>query len=539
MPELRSVISEGLKQGKKPFENTSVFLIHHLTAEILGTVSALRKLGCTDLVIIFVGYNSEAASTYAPDLNELPSDEVQYYVLEKSEGESHFKVNNELIKTRSSDGDFPFEKFEELFKAQKSNFLDAMQRLSLFNIRRLIKRTHQESRQCLLIEDGGYIAPTINNESFSASSPLKLSDSFSFPVLPKDKNVDDYFTEHWEKTLDAVSFCSVEHTRNGYDRLFKVEQHHKSLKYPAFSIAVSYLKSQLESETVADTIINAIVSVLYSQGFVLSKRNMVVIGSRGNIGRNLMKRFQNRLNDPKNELAGSDLKLNSSYPHPKVPEWHPESAAPPIAECIESIHYKELPEHIRHRVDLIVGVTGGPTKAHPTFDMDDLKDWLLNSKKTNLFIVSGSTKTAEFPEILDWFDNTCPIDKAEIEFQGYKVHLVKNDLINRLSDRNYGSKYTFTTEYTDENDELICYQRQVYLLHNLLPINFLYFGVPTEIIDNVLAQLISSSIAIINKHSSLTKKCLYAVDYDSEATEGVYEARKLKEGTHIPLPLPN
>ena len=43
--------------AQKPLAGVRVFLVHHMTAEIVATIAALRRLGCKDLVTLFVTYS--------------------------------------------------------------------------------------------------------------------------------------------------------------------------------------------------------------------------------------------------------------------------------------------------------------------------------------------------------------------------------------------------------------------------------------------------------------------------------------------------
>ena len=72
MPELSSVVEQAVSSGKKPLTEYSILLVHHLTGEVLGVIAALRKLGCRDIVTVFVGYNADLESVYRPDLRISP-----------------------------------------------------------------------------------------------------------------------------------------------------------------------------------------------------------------------------------------------------------------------------------------------------------------------------------------------------------------------------------------------------------------------------------------------------------------------------------
>jgi hypothetical protein len=57
-------------------------------------------------------------------------------------------------------------------------------------------------------------------------------------------------------------------------------------------------------------------------------------------------------------------------------------------------------------------------------------------------------------------------------------------------------------------------KKTIYLLGDLTPINFLYYGVPTETMDKILSMLLSLSIGLVHQYrnNSLPDKDLYAVD---------------------------
>ena len=46
------------------------------------------------------------------------------------------------------------------------------------------------------------------------------------------------------------------------------------------------------------------------------------------------------------------------------------------------------------------------------------------------------------------------------------------------------------------------FPKHLYLLGDLTPINFLYYGIPREIIDQVMCQLIKVSLGLIDKYSN-------------------------------------
>ncbi len=81
------------------------------------------------------------------------------------------------------------------------------------------------------------------------------------------------------------------------------------------------------------------------------------------------------------------------------------------------------------------------------------------------------------------------------------------------------------------------YTKNLLFLNNLMPVNFLFYGVTTEVIDEVLSQIVSASVTLQRKAAQLPNPRLYAVDFDRIASLGVYGSRPPAED--LPLPAPN
>ena len=153
---------------------------------------------------------------------------------------------------------------------------------------------------------------------------------------------------------------SVEHTRNGFNRLAEVEAAFDRLAFPAFSIAISSLKLDVEAKEVAVSIINAIENVLHATGRILNRRSCLVLGSKGAIGGRIVGVLLNRLDVPREQLWGVDLKASEGR------EGEPQ-------ELIEAPTYQELTDQRRLQTDLVIGVTG-----QSILTGEDLTEWLLN-----------------------------------------------------------------------------------------------------------------------------------------------------------------
>ena len=101
------------------------------------------------------------------------------------------------------------------------------------------------------------------------------------PVSERNMKLGD-----WLKPFFAGS---VEHTRNGYDYLEEVEKQFGKLAFPAATIAISNLKRGEEAMGTSTSIVHAVESILHGLGKMLCYRNVVVLGSCGAIGSNLMR----------------------------------------------------------------------------------------------------------------------------------------------------------------------------------------------------------------------------------------------------------
>lgn len=536
MPAMMGVISQSIAAGKRPFEQTSIVLVHHLTAEILGTLAALRALGCPDLSVVFVGYNEDAEAAYRPDLDDLPEDEFRCFILKSSTAstdaaEGIYSVARSFAK--APDGDqIPFDALDKVMKDKKLDFISAMRSLAVNVGLQQFARSKAKGRRCLVIEDGGYLAPILNE---AALSGLTLSAFRTAQNAPEDRAVDSLLGTSVSEVLDALVLGTVEHTRNGYDRVMRVNLDHGRLAVPAFSIAVSYLKTQVESDIVAESILNAVTSVLYSHGYVFRRRNALVFGSRGNIGRRLMHHLTDRLDHAENNLIGCDLKVGMKAGSESLPDWQTDPGTSSVPDSVEKATYAEFdPERVGD-LDVIIGITGGPTPGHPVLQVKDVTDWLVNGNKRELYLASGSSKTDEFPEILVWMDGLLAQQsngQAKLDIAGHPATVSKSELKDAVSGRNFGSLYAFAITL----DEGRIHAKNLLFLNNLMPVNFLFYGVATEVIDEVLAQIVSAAVALQGRAPELAERRLFAVDFDRIASTGVYGSRV--PATDLPRPLP-
>lgn len=537
----------------QPFQNSSIFMIQHLTAEVLGTISVLRSLGCKDLVAVFVGYNQEAEEAYRPDLLDLPSEEFRCFILANSTAKSDaaqgiYSVKDDFTKLPKSEK-IPYAALNSPMKEKKMTFIDAMRTLCVYTFFQQLARTAAAGKEMLILEDGGYVTPILNDGNLLGKTINEVREQYSAPA---DKDTDSKLGTD-SKLSDILTKGkvrgSVEYTRNGYDHDYQTQLNNKNkLFIPNMTVALSYKKTQIEASGVAESCLNAIDSALNSYGMVMKHRSALVIGSRGNIGRWFLKSLYARLdrrgldvlNDVLPKVVGCDLKVKLKTQPDKIPSWQKPDNEPSIKGLTEVFSYKDLDENTRYDLDLIIGITGGPAASnyrYQTMDSKDLQDWVAKGNKSTLFIASGSTKTDEFPALLAWAND---IIGKTITIDNKKFSVTKLDLNDALTSRSFGSRIQFVLNGKIGDDPVV---KNVIFLNNLMPINFLFYAVPTEIIDETLAQLLSITVNLHYKAPQFTGKDaiaprVFAIDYDRIASDPKYVYGVKPPAADLPLPPP-
>jgi len=477
MPSLSEVVEE--RGGSQPLESVSVFLVHHMTAEIVGLIAALRALGCRDLTVLFVSYSGQPPASYLDAVLDLPSDEFCALSLvnlpQRGSVEGTYRLSSHYSQLdpdderdvlRSLDGSMPY--------------LDAMRAVAVVPFLRQVARAEARGERCLLVEDGGYLAPVLLDAISRGVSVGQFGRELGY-------SVDD--ERSLEQAVGRRVLGVVEHTRNGFDRLEQVLDRRGSLPLPTYSIAISKLKRMVESREVAASVLSATESVLNASGRVLSRRSCLILGSRGAIGGELCRHLRSRLDEPSLDLACVDLKVDESGGGDDLVE----------ARCLAG-----LPAERWLDVDLVVGVTG-----ESVLQGADIERWLLRSAKPSLALVSGSTKKVEFAAVMDWFDRLMASTSPMIG--DVAATIAVEELLDPRTARVYGHRWLFTFSGDRPSKEIVT-------LANLTPVNFLFYGVATEIIDEVLAQLLSLSLAAVRQADSpLLRGGLLAVDREIDA----------------------
>ena len=115
-------------------------------------------------------------------------------------------------------------------------FFEAMKALAVSEFARAFAKAERDGERCLIIEDGGDLGPVVND---ACARGLAIGAFFAETdaIAPSGHDIDpETPLRSW---LDPRLMGSIEHTRNGYDRLMGVESRHDGLAFPAFTIAVS------------------------------------------------------------------------------------------------------------------------------------------------------------------------------------------------------------------------------------------------------------------------------------------------------------
>jgi len=483
MPVLKSISLS----RRAHFKKTRIFLIHHITSEILATIKAIENMGCSFLHVHFVKYAGMVPSDYLEALLSLSEEKFLFSGLQKIE--SAGDIEGYYVLSRQYSPISHLEDLENRFEESKLNFFDAMQMAAghLF-FRNAILAAHRKET-ILLIEDGGYLAPKLNQMCLEEMSLSQALEFYGVRSKNEESEFGTAFAALSKKELDSplanwlgkILPGTVEHTRNGYNRLSDVIKSRGKLQFPACTIAVSNIKRNMESQEVSISILHAVESILHGLGLVFSQRRALVLGSRGAIGRNLMEDISARLGEEK--TAGVDIAPGKTTP------W------------LQTKLISEIPGEYLYDTDVFLGVIG-----HSIMEKDLLEDLVLNSKRPYLFFASGSTKTQEFTHLSAWLQE---LQKSKSQKIGKKsVRLVSSPIRDPQSALIQGNRVRIEEA---GSGELI---RELFLLGGLTPINFLYYGVPTETMDPILAQLIqvaSSMLESIRKGVKLPADLL-AVD---------------------------
>jgi len=291
MPSTAAVSSSHDKT--QPLRGVKIFLVHHMTGEVVGLIAALRALGCRDLTCLFVAYAGEPPVSYLDAILDLPPDEFRalalVHVPDRNRVEGHYRLSSQYSRLDE------VAEIEAALRGREGHYLEAMRAVAIVPFLRQVARAEAAGENCLLVEDGGYLGPVVQEAMLQGSTVQAFAARLGHTV-------------HDPRPLGSVLMPrlvgTVEHTRNGFDRLCEVERKHGRLALPAFSIAISKRKRVVEAREVATSVLGAIETVLNAGGRILSRRSCLVLGSRGAIGAELCKALGTRLDAPEQCLLG-------------------------------------------------------------------------------------------------------------------------------------------------------------------------------------------------------------------------------------------
>jgi hypothetical protein len=474
MPILEQIAKK--ENSKLDFSNTRIFLIHHITSEILALIEVFRKLNVDEQNIMFVKYGGIVPSAYLDVLLEIndknfftaglvrtvSADKKEYYLLSKaySDSESYDKLNDYLEK-------------------KELNFFEAMKFISSHYFIQFCIRAYNENKKVLLIEDGGYLAPLCNDFALKDATIESVFKEYLIDYKISDiQNFSDF--------LKKVLIGSIEHTRNGYDRLKAVEKSHNGLFLTTYSIAISKNKVIEESKEVAHSILSAVESILHGQGMVLSRRKSMVLGAKGNIGSYLCKYLQEgRLHDTNKELLKVDLKFTDNTRD----------------------EYKALADTQENKlldIELFFGVIG-----ESILKKEFIEKIIIHGNPSRLIFASGSTKTVEFSDLTSFLNDLFKMENPKI--LNIPVEIEYGRILDPQSLIDQGGKVKISFTLGDKRKE-----KTLFLTGDLSPINFLFYGVPTETMDMIISQLTSAGLGMVDqyKNNLLPKPGVYAIDHE-------------------------
>lgn len=566
----------------RPLENTICVAIHHIDDKTFGGLCVLHEWGATDMATIFVGYNPLQTMIWRDMLNDIPDDLFTTCILQStppapdspSWAEGIYEIVDSFSKFPAK-YELPGNIFNNVFNGKDTirnpsgkplTFLCAQRSLSVYNFLQAMARGYTKKRQVFIWEDGGYLNPIIDQ---AIQDNISVAEFRKRHMVPDDAVTDSILPKYFAIAMKDIFLGSVELTRNGYDMSAAIAEV-RPMKTRLFSIAASYEKIMLEGDSIALSCLDALSQVLYSTGYSLRDRNVLVMGARGNLGRLCVGHLANILNSSTKQLWGCDLKL--AWPKPKqgsFPDWAEWSSCDvPLTDVAsEVVAFNDFEADVRYGFDVIIGWTGGPrtltvpdpktgakhTASYQTISGQNVADWLtFGEKKSNLYLVSGSTKTEEFSDVLMWLEKIMSQPSKQRIINGIVLdNLIAGPIPDQLSiaavaqmwpvqtkppttiKRNFGTQFTFVFKQKDEKDVQIT--KTLYLVNNTMPINFMYYGTPTEIMDMTYGQVTSCAVALMKNKNA--EPGIYPTDYNRKATDQVYLGRTLEKDYPFPTPL--
>jgi len=167
---------------------------------------------------------------------------------------------------------------------------------------------------------------------------------------------------------------------------------------------------------------------------------------------------------------------------------------------------EDLDKSLLYDINFFIGAVGKSIMKHRL-----LEDLVVHSRQSQLYFASGSTKTSEFIDLENWLVDLQKSGHPIIA--GHDIRIEQEplrDLQTRVVQGQIIKIHFLEDDITDKT---------LYLLANLTPINFLYYGIPREMIDEVLSQLLRVSVGLARHELNerpLPRKLL-AVDHEIDS----------------------
>ena len=469
------MLSEAVEKKERPLSNLHLVFIHHFTAETLAAMGAFDKLGIHTVDTLWVLYSGSTPAKYLETILSLPSSVFRFYGMQKLTG-TNFRDKFCLSDRYSPIDDFSA--LQQQLQDGEFEYYDAMQRMGMHLF--LEAMLNGQNTRIMIAEDGGYLAPLVNRLVLEKCTVGEVFKRFGFTGESPDQALPSKDFGGWIRPR----FCgSVEHTRNGFDALMAVKKEFSALAFPACSLAISRFKVNDEAIEVAYSCLNAIENILGSLGFVLSNRNALVLGSLGAIGMQVMNILLGRLG--KGCLAGVDIRCD----HNRSFGWEQVDSPAAVSETA-----------IRS-VDLIFGVVG-----KSILDVAFFEQMILKTGRKSIFLASGSTKQFEFSEFLEW--TAALLASENPVLNGFPLKIGSAPFEDPQSAALLGSVVSFDLA-TESGIKTVDF----YLLGNLMPVNFQYYGVARETMDTVMTEFVSL-VKIVSRAEEMGLPCdLLALDH--------------------------
>jgi hypothetical protein len=243
-------------------------------------------------------------------------------------------------------------------------------------------------------------------------------------------------------------------------------------------MALSDYKNIEEGRGAAMSVLMACEAIMNSQGDSMYCRHGCVIGSRGNIGRFLLQHLHARL-EP-GHCLGIDIQCDAAGRGMRC-------------DAPEYAGFADLPPGRLEQLDLIIGITG-----HSVLQPEQVRHWLLHGEKQRLYLASGSTKAIEFADVVDGLQHLR--ESGQPVMDGQPVRIETSPVVDPLTEIIQGTRIrVYFTESTQAEAMAVDTPfKDILLLADGMPLNFNFYGVPCEIIDNVMRQLIQMSLLAVH-----------------------------------------